>query len=51
MLPGWPADETSGPQVVAAWFVLDCLPLERVPWWAAQWLAGGQDGSVAMQLS
>src|SRR5918992_5509004 len=26
------------PSVVAAWFVLDRVALERVPWWAAEWL-------------
>jgi hypothetical protein len=24
---------------LAAWFVLGTTPAERVPWWAAQWLA------------
>ena len=32
------------PPVVAAWFVLDRVALERVPWWAAEWLVQGYDG-------
>ena len=32
------------PLLVAAWFVLDRVALERVPWWAAEWLVQGCDG-------
>jgi len=37
--------------VVAAWLVLDLLPTERVPWWAAKWLARGMDGDALRALA
>ncbi len=39
------------PSVVAAWFVLDRVPLERVPWWAAEWLVQGYDGDRLRELA
>lgn len=39
------------PSVVAAWLVLDLLPTERVPWWAAEWLARGMDGEALRALA
>ena len=39
-----PAMPTPAPALVAAWFALGTLPTERVPMWAAQWLAAGLDG-------
>ena len=38
------SSEAPEPPVVAAWFVLDRVALERVPWWAAEWLVQGYDG-------
>lgn len=42
----WPANtsEVPTPTLVAAWLVLDTLPTERVPLWAAYWIADGRDG-------
>ena len=37
------SSEAPEPPVVAAWFVLDRVALERVPWWAAEWLVQGYD--------
>ncbi|MEV1289206.1 hypothetical protein [Micromonospora sp. NPDC049679] len=39
------------PATVAAWFVLDLVPTERVPWWAARWLADGHDGEALRELA
>jgi hypothetical protein len=39
------------PTTVAAWFVLGVAPTERVPWWAAQWLADGHDGPALRELA
>lgn len=36
---------------MAAWFVLDIVPTERVPWWAAQWLTDGYDGPALRELA
>jgi hypothetical protein len=41
-----PEGETPTPSVVAAWMVLDQLPAERVPMWAAEWLVQGYDGDA-----
>jgi hypothetical protein len=42
----WPSapDEIPSPQLVAALLILDALPTERVPLWAAYWIAAGYDG-------
>lgn len=42
---------TPDPFVVAAWFVLDRVALERVPWWAAEWLTQGYDGETLRYLA
>jgi hypothetical protein len=50
----WPSDDASevpSPRLVAAWLVLDTLPTERVPLWAAYWLAGGSDGDALARLA
>lgn len=39
------------PSTVAAWLVLGIAPTERVPWWAAQWLADGHDGQALRELA
>ncbi len=39
------------PEDVAAWYVLDRVPLERVPWWAAEWLTEGYDGELLRELA
>lgn len=39
------------PELVAAWFVLGQAALERVPWWAAHWLAAGRDGDALRELA
>lgn len=36
---------------MTAWAVLDILPLEQVPLWAAHWLAQGLDGEVLRELA
>ena len=49
----WPADpsEIPSPQLVAAWLTLDTLPTERIPLWAAHWIASGYDGQVLAELA
>ena len=50
----WPVDDASEvpiPKLVAAWFVLDTLPTERVPLWASHWIAGGHDGESLRSLA
>jgi len=42
---------TPSPTVVAAWVALGRAPAERVPWWAAEWLADGCDGSALRELA
>lgn len=39
------------PRTVAAWLVLGMIAIERVPWWAAQWLADGADGEALRELA
>lgn len=39
------------PGAVAVWLVLEMLPVERTPWWAAQWLADGHDGQALRELA
>jgi hypothetical protein len=43
--------EAPTPELVAAWYVLNRLPLERLPWFAAHWLAEGFDGELLAQLA
>jgi hypothetical protein len=50
----WPSEATTdipSPRLVAAWLVLDTLPTERIPLWAAHWLAGGCDGEALAELA
>ena len=49
----WPADpdEIPSPQLVAAWLILDTLPTERIPLWAAHWIAAGYDGQALTELA
>ncbi|MGF6881379.1 hypothetical protein ABIA39_001259 [Nocardia sp. GAS34] len=42
---------TPAPGTVAAWLRLGTAPSERVPWWAAQWLADGHDGPALRELA
>jgi hypothetical protein len=39
------------PALLAAWLVLGRAPMERVPWWAAQWLVDGRDGAALRELA
>jgi hypothetical protein len=50
-LPSWPFELTPPPELVGAWYVLSQVPTERVPWWAAHWLAGGHDGPALRELA
>jgi len=49
----WPAEpgEIPSPQLVAAWLTLDTLPTERIPLWAAHWIAAGYDGPALAELA
>jgi hypothetical protein len=50
----WPAvtsGEIPSPRLVAAWAKLDVVPAERVPLWAAHWLAHGHDGDALRALA
>lgn len=44
-------EEVPSAELVAAWLALDCLAPERVPLWAAHWLAQGQDGVALRDLA
>jgi hypothetical protein len=44
-------DRTPTPRIVAAWTVLGIVASERVPWWAAQWLADSHDGPALRELA
>ncbi|WP_413644530.1 hypothetical protein [Micromonospora sp. RTP1Z1] len=39
------------PATVAAWLVLDTLPVETVPWYAAAWLVNGHDSQTLRELA
>lgn len=43
--------EVPTPELVAAWLALGCLAPERVPVWAAFWLADGKDGEALRELA
>lgn len=45
------SSEIPSPTLVAAWVVLGLVPTERVPLWAAHWLAGGYDGEALRMLA
>jgi hypothetical protein len=50
----WPATAPAGipsPRLAGAWAKLDMLPAERVPLWAAHWLAAGNDGDGLRALA
>ncbi len=50
----WPAvasGEIPSPRLVAAWARLDMVPAERLPLWAAHWLAAGNDGEALRTLA
>jgi hypothetical protein len=50
----WPAvasGEIPSPRLVAAWARLNMLPAERLPLWAAHWLAAGYDGEALRTLA
>jgi hypothetical protein len=49
--PGQAVDETPSPALVAAWLALDMVPTEKVPRWAAFWLASGHDGTALIDLA
>lgn len=44
-------DRAPAPDTVAVSLVLEVLAVERVPWWAAQWLAAGHDGTALRELA
>lgn len=39
------------PDLIAAWLILGDLPTERVPFWAAHWLAAGYGGEALTELA
>lgn len=49
--PGYDDSEVPAPVLVAAWVTLDLLPLERIPRWAAHWIATGHDGAALAELA
>jgi hypothetical protein len=49
--PDAPGGDLPSPTLVAAWLTLDMLPTERIPLWAAHWLANGHDGAALVQLA
>lgn len=50
--PSAPAPpEVPSPLQVASWERLGVLPTEKVPLWAAYWIAGGRDGEALIYLA
>ncbi len=50
----WPAPDSGEiptPELVASWVVLDTIPSERIPLWAAHWLVQGYDGEALRKLA
>ena len=50
----WPAVASGmvpSPRLIAAWVKLDVVPAERMPLWAAHWLARGYDGDILRTLA
>lgn len=43
--------ESPTPRVLYAWFTLGRVPLDRVPWFAADWLVQGHDGEQLRTLA
>ncbi|ROO86921.1 hypothetical protein EDD29_4505 [Actinocorallia herbida] len=46
-----PGDQIPPPVLVAAWFKIGDLATERVPFWAAHWIADGMDGEALAILA
>jgi hypothetical protein len=44
-------DEAPTREYAAALWVLGVLPVDRVPWWAAEWLARGDDTDAIAELA
>lgn len=44
-------DGAPAPGLVAAWLVLGDVAVERVPWWAAEWLVRGYDGPALREVA
>ena len=44
-------DDVPPPDLAAALFVLGQAPIERVPWWAAAWIADGFDSEALRELA
>jgi cold shock protein len=54
MMQPWPRgddEDLPSPEPVAALLALDQLRAERVPWWAAAWLADGRGGRATAELA
>lgn len=49
--PGPAGELRPSPRLVASWLLVGHLPTERVPLWAAQWLADGLDGDSLRALA
>jgi hypothetical protein len=43
--------EVPSPLLVASWERLGLLPTDKVPLWAAYWIAGGHDGEALIDLA
>lgn len=50
-MPGPENEPRPSPRLVASWLVVGHLPTERVPLWAAHWLAEGMDGPALRELA
>jgi hypothetical protein len=46
-----PGGQIPPPDLVAAWYLIDDLATEQVPFWAAHWLADGMDGDALRALA
>lgn len=44
-------EEIPSPSTAAAWLALGAMPIERLPWWAAQWIADGHQGQALYELA
>jgi hypothetical protein len=49
--PSGAPGQVSSPALVAAWLKLGMLATERVPLWAAYWIAAGHDGESLIRLA
>ena len=50
-LPTSALSEVPSPVLVASWERLGLLATDRVPMWAAYWIAGGRDGQALRYLA